>query len=257
MTIFRDLAEQLRTISREQRDVQSGNLEVDRICCLAARQFCDRFESEESELADHASKFWSKPSLIDAEGERRWWGSIWGAIVDRLAAWHPEQLPLPATIGAREKVKVRYQNTSFERFKIIYRPERWRDRARDYAMVCWLLADLVENGRPLPWRVPEGSEQNDSANVPTIDDSGNAKPVHKPDGWTRGELVAAVVEHVQFSPRTFDRIRVDAGIPPATKDGRGAQRRFSRSDVRRLIDAAKGRRAKKDIEKAWRELLEA
>lgn len=84
-------------------------------------------------------------------------------------------------------------------------------------------------------------------------------PVRKPDGWTRMELVYQLRAILGgFGTTTFDLIRKAAGINSASRGGAGAQRRFSRSDLRKLIAAVERghNRRKGEIVIAWRDLLE-
>jgi len=83
---------------------------------------------------------------------------------------------------------------------------------------------------------------------------------HKPYGWTKAELVKYVSESLGcFSESTFDRIRKAAGLPAAPRDGRGAHRRYSHSDVEKLIDAVTqgNYRRKSEIATAFDELIHA
>jgi hypothetical protein len=88
---------------------------------------------------------------------------------------------------------------------------------------------------------------------PPTDESG---PVRKPGGWTKKELIEEADKDV-LSATVFGRIRNDAGLAPGERGGKGQQRRFSKSDVRKLIKAVEAGtyRAKKEIAKAWRELI--
>ncbi|MEM1331476.1 MAG: hypothetical protein AAGG07_13045 [Planctomycetota bacterium] len=86
-----------------------------------------------------------------------------------------------------------------------------------------------------------------------------SRPVSKPGGWTRKELVDEALEFgAKCSNSTFDSIRKAAEIPAAEKGGRGAQRRFSNADLRKLIAAVEsGRfRSGETIAAAWRQLLD-
>ena len=83
--------------------------------------------------------------------------------------------------------------------------------------------------------------------------------VSKPDGWTRGELIAQAEEfEAQCSASTFDNIRKAAEIQPAERGGAGAQRRFSVAELHKLIAAAENGnyRSGKQIAEAWRALLQ-
>jgi len=83
-------------------------------------------------------------------------------------------------------------------------------------------------------------------------------PLYKPDGWTRGELInQAHAFNVSLSPSTFDNIRKAAGIKPSERGGRGAQRRYSIAELRKLIRTAKTGRFRNGphIASAWADLL--
>lgn len=82
--------------------------------------------------------------------------------------------------------------------------------------------------------------------------------VAKPDGWTRGELIAqAKHDGASCGATTFDSIRRKAGIPSAERGGGGAQRRFSAAQLWKLIETVERGpwRSKREIASAWRELL--
>lgn len=84
------------------------------------------------------------------------------------------------------------------------------------------------------------------------------KPLHKPDGWTKGELMAAVKDRITtWSASTFDAIREDAGVKAPPPGGKGQQHRYGPADLRKLIQAAESgnRRNKDEIVRAWRDLL--
>ncbi len=81
--------------------------------------------------------------------------------------------------------------------------------------------------------------------------------VRKPGGWTRKELVDEAKEKVPFSATVFDKIRRAAAVKPGERGGSGAQRRFSKSELRELIKAVEDGpfRYKLGIVSAWHELL--
>lgn len=83
------------------------------------------------------------------------------------------------------------------------------------------------------------------------------RPALKPDGWTRGELVAQAQERSSLSATKFDSIRKAAGIEPGERGGRGQQRRFSNAELRALIQTVTANRFRngQKIAAAWRELL--
>jgi hypothetical protein len=84
------------------------------------------------------------------------------------------------------------------------------------------------------------------------------RPVAKPDGWTKSELVSQAKDRLgSFGDTTFDRIRKAANVPPSERGGKGQQRRYSRTDLRKLIKAVIGGeyRRKKEIATAWSDLL--
>jgi hypothetical protein len=85
-------------------------------------------------------------------------------------------------------------------------------------------------------------------------------PVPKPDGWTKGDLRAqAAVSIGGLSDSTFTKMLKAAGFESAERGGKGAQRRFSKADVRKIIKAVKaGRWRNSDkIAKSLEELLTA
>lgn len=88
--------------------------------------------------------------------------------------------------------------------------------------------------------------------------TGPVQKVRKPGGWTRKELVEEAIAQTHFSATVFDEIRKAAGIEPAAVGGAGTHRRFSKAQLRQLIEAvlAGKRRYKEGIVKAWRDLLD-
>jgi len=84
------------------------------------------------------------------------------------------------------------------------------------------------------------------------------RPVAKPDGWTKSELVAQAKDAAgSFSASTFDNIRNAANVAAGERGGRGQQRRFSRTELAELIEAIEVGtfRNSSDIANSWRELL--
>ncbi len=82
----------------------------------------------------------------------------------------------------------------------------------------------------------DGEHQRPSDGTP--DALLDRRPVHKPAGWTQTEIINQVKEICgTFSRGTFYKIREAAGIPERASGGAGAQQRYSRRDVRRLIEA--------------------
>lgn len=84
------------------------------------------------------------------------------------------------------------------------------------------------------------------------------RPVPKPNGWTKSELVAQARDAAgSFSASTFDNIRKAANVEAGERGGKGQQRRFSRAELTTLIGATKAGtfRNKIDIANSWRELL--
>jgi hypothetical protein len=93
---------------------------------------------------------------------------------------------------------------------------------------------------------------------PDQDSKDLSKPVAKPSGWTKGELVEqAKLDEARFSPSAFDRIRKAAGVKPSPRGGKGQQRRFSLSELRKMILAVNKStcRDKAKIIAAWKQLL--
>jgi len=94
--------------------------------------------------------------------------------------------------------------------------------------------------------------------LPDQDSRDLEKPVSKPSGWTKGELVEqAKSDEARFSPSAFDRIRKAAGVKPSPRGGKGQQRRFSRSELRKMMMAVNKSpcRDKDKIIAAWEQLL--
>lgn len=80
----------------------------------------------------------------------------------------------------------------------------------------------------------------------------------KPDGWTKTELVDQVTNAVgAWSPASFDRVRSEAGIKPPKAGGQGQQHRYSRNDLKQMIQSLESGtfRDRTRIACAWRELL--
>jgi len=94
---------------------------------------------------------------------------------------------------------------------------------------------------------------------PLIGERSARRPVPKPEGWTRSELVAQAKDAAAggFSASTFDSIRKAAGVNASERGGRGQQRRFSRSELTRLIAATEAGkfRNKATIAHSWSQLL--
>lgn len=97
--------------------------------------------------------------------------------------------------------------------------------------------------------------------VGTRDDH-NGKPrakdrVYKPAGWTKKELVDEAKEQTSFSATVFDEIRKQTDVKAAEKGGKGQQRKYSKADLRKLIDAVEAGtfRYRVQIAAAWRGLL--
>jgi hypothetical protein len=84
-----------------------------------------------------------------------------------------------------------------------------------------------------------------------------AAPVPKPAGWTRSELIEQANHDGEvLSATSFDELRKAARLKPGKRGGGGAQRRFSESDLAKLIvEAAKKPRKGKPIVAAWRLLI--
>ena len=84
---------------------------------------------------------------------------------------------------------------------------------------------------------------------------GAAETRRKPGGWTKKELLDET--DGLLSATGFDRIRAAAGVKPSEKGGRGAQRRYSNDELRRLIKTLEtGRvRKRKELVSAWLNLL--
>ncbi len=84
------------------------------------------------------------------------------------------------------------------------------------------------------------------------------KSVHKPDGWTQHELLEQAGTRAEMSDTTFARIRVAAKVKPSPSGGAGATRRYSQSELRKLISAVKAGTFRNRIEvaAAWSELLD-
>ncbi|MCC7388529.1 MAG: hypothetical protein IT431_07140 [Phycisphaerales bacterium] len=83
-------------------------------------------------------------------------------------------------------------------------------------------------------------------------------PVHKPDGWTKAELIAqANKDGTMLSPSTFDLIRQKAKLKGGPKGGRGPHHKYRTADLKQLIAEVEGGeyRKKAAIAEAWRELL--
>ena len=80
----------------------------------------------------------------------------------------------------------------------------------------------------------------------------------KPGGWTKKELVDEVKDRVSFSASAFDRIRRAAKVRPSAKGGKGQNRKFSKAELRKLINAVEEgtSRKKMEIGRAWRNLLD-
>jgi hypothetical protein len=110
------------------------------------------------------------------------------------------------------------------------------------ATVKWLRtrADRLDPRRVDPYRGPR-----------------EAAPVPKPAGWTRSDLIdQANHDGDVLSATSFDELRKAARIKPGKRGGGGAHRRFSESDLAKLIaEAAKTRRNGKAIVAAWRLLI--
>lgn len=85
-----------------------------------------------------------------------------------------------------------------------------------------------------------------------------AATIHKPDGWTKKELVAQVTTAVQgWSGTSFDRVRKAAQIEAPEPGGRGQQHRYSRRELKQLLQALESGtfHDRNRIALAWRELL--
>jgi len=84
------------------------------------------------------------------------------------------------------------------------------------------------------------------------------RPVTKPDGWARADLVAQAKDAAgSFSASTFDNIRRAANVEAGERGGKGQQRRFSRVELTKLIEAVEAGtfRNRTEIANSWRELL--
>lgn len=83
-------------------------------------------------------------------------------------------------------------------------------------------------------------------------------PCYQPDGWLKSALVRQVREALPgWANSTFDNIRKDAGLRAPPANGVGQQHRYSKADLRQLIQAAQNsnRRNSDKIVQAWSELL--
>lgn len=89
-------------------------------------------------------------------------------------------------------------------------------------------------------------------------DGRNGSPVHKPDGWTKAELLAQANEDGKIlSASKFDTIRGQAKVKAAPKGGAGPHHKYSIADLKKLIAEVEGGGYRKSgaIAEAWRELL--
>jgi hypothetical protein len=87
----------------------------------------------------------------------------------------------------------------------------------------------------------------------------SSKPVYKPGGWTKAEIVEHIADCTgSFSPSTFDNIRESAAVRTSPRGGKGQQRRFSIAELKKLKTAVEdGRyRNRAAICKAFDELIE-
>jgi hypothetical protein len=135
----------------------------------------------------------------------------------------------------------------FTEYPLQYNPKVLDDAVAESANLGRFKAEMLailENGSGVPPVDADGQQE--------LENTGH---VSKPGGLTRKELIEEAGDDV-LSATVFDRIRKAAGLPPGERGGKGQQRRFSNSDVRKLIKAVEAGtyRAKKDIAAAWRQL---
>lgn len=151
-----------------------------------------------------------------------------------------------------------WRNSRGHRATALARLETWAAAARLIARAIERGLEPVDSERSVSPFCDGSTGAPPAADVDPLPTDQRQGPVHKPDGWTKSELVAQVKDgKTTFGDSTFDRIRIAAGVPAAEKGGKGQQRRYTRGELRRLIKAVKtGRfRSRELIAKQWDELL--
>lgn len=108
-------------------------------------------------------------------------------------------------------------------------------------------------------REVDSSSQTQGRSVEVIQtDLDSNRQTKKPNGWTASELRnECIAQDLGMSEESFRKIRIAAGLPPSPSGGRGSNRRYSNTDIRKLAAAAEGGNFRNgdQIRDAWLDLL--
>jgi len=230
-------------------------------------------------LAGRAAKAWLLSDALKALRERDNAGEDWGFMPEFRNREHPEGR---AASGADLWAAMRWVMAAMgtphrETLDFLTRVSNHRDllppepSSDPDIAAAWARLDAPERlWRHLlePGDDPERAERLRTWLVERLggSDEGEGEAqreaIHKPDGWTRRELIDQANHDdgegsATLSGTTFDRIRERANIPPALKGGRGVDRRFSKASLRKLIAEAErvSGQKRRRIAERWRELL--